>query len=185
MVPFLSLSLSSKKIWSLTWHGWRNDYYPLRKATHSSLIHEPCLYSNSAGYSGRWCRKPYDFLVTHKATNTPHPFMLGSFPVILPQAYITLWGCYDQAQYPAFGFLECHTTGLGPWIEIVQITLQSLLCSHRSTIPTNLILSANLLRVYLISSSRSLIMPQTIWIQNQINTNKLMLFSTKIHCWWN
>ncbi|KAK4823665.1 LOW QUALITY PROTEIN: hypothetical protein QYF61_005017 [Mycteria americana] len=61
-----------------------------------------------------------------------------------------------QVQDLALSLLESHKIGLGPSIQPIQIPL-AFLPSSRSTLPHNLVSSANLLRVHSIASSRSLI----------------------------
>ncbi|PKU47282.1 wd repeat-containing protein hypothetical protein [Limosa lapponica baueri] len=61
-----------------------------------------------------------------------------------------------QVQDLAFGLVEPHTVGLSPSIQPVQIPRRTFLPITRSTLLPNLVLFANLLRVYLIPLSRSL-----------------------------
>ena len=62
-----------------------------------------------------------------------------------------------KMQDSALGPIETHTVCLGPLIEPIRSLCSALLPSGRSTLPPSLVLSANLLRVHSIPSSRSLI----------------------------
>ncbi|KAK4828887.1 hypothetical protein QYF61_001445 [Mycteria americana] len=91
-----------------------------------------------------------------------HPQVLfhqAAFQPLFPKP-VTLHGvAVTQVQDPALSLVEPHTIGLGPSIQPVQIPLEgkAFLPSSRSTLLPNLVLSANLLRVHSIPSSRSLI----------------------------
>lgn len=84
----------------------------------------------------------------------PAPFQLGNFLATLPQACTTAWGCCGPT---ALSLAEFHViVGGRPSIQAIQIPLQILLISSRSTIPPNLVSPANLLMVHSGHSSVSL-----------------------------
>ncbi|KAK4825953.1 LOW QUALITY PROTEIN: hypothetical protein QYF61_003471 [Mycteria americana] len=88
-----------------------------------------------------------------------HPQVLfhqAAFQPLFPKPVALHGLVVVQVQDLALGLVEPHTIGLGPWIQPVQVPLQSL-PALKSTLPPNLVSSANLLRVHSIPSSRSLI----------------------------
>ncbi|KAK4824318.1 LOW QUALITY PROTEIN: hypothetical protein QYF61_013593 [Mycteria americana] len=76
-------------------------------------------------------------------------FCLAAFQPLFPKSVALHVVVVTQVQDPALGLVEPHTVGLSPSIQPAQIPL--------STLPHNLVSSANLLRVHSIPSSRSLI----------------------------
>jgi len=89
-----------------------------------------------------------------------HPkflFCQATFQPLLPNPVALHGVAVTQGQDPAFGLVEPHTAGLSPSIQPVQIPLQGLPTLSRSTLPPNLVPSANLLREHSIPSARSLI----------------------------
>ncbi|KAK4817624.1 LOW QUALITY PROTEIN: hypothetical protein QYF61_021527, partial [Mycteria americana] len=88
-----------------------------------------------------------------------HPQVLfhwAAFQPLFPKPVALHGVVVTQVQDLALSFVEPHTIDLSPWIQPVQVPL-AFLPSSRSTLPHNLVSSANLLRVHSIPLSRSLI----------------------------
>ncbi|KAK4827693.1 LOW QUALITY PROTEIN: hypothetical protein QYF61_020827 [Mycteria americana] len=88
-----------------------------------------------------------------------HPQVLlcqAAFQPLFPKPVVLHGVVVTQVQDLALGLVEPHTIDPGPSIQPVWVSL-TFLPSSRLTLPHNLVSSANLLRAYLIPSSRSLI----------------------------
>ncbi|KAK4828429.1 LOW QUALITY PROTEIN: hypothetical protein QYF61_026525 [Mycteria americana] len=83
-------------------------------------------------------------------------FSRAAFQPLFPKPVALHGVVVTQVQDLTLGLVEPHTIGLSPSVQPVQIPL-AFLPSSRSTLPHNLVSSANLLRARSIPSSRSLI----------------------------
>ena len=112
-------------------------------------------------------RMPLAFLATwahcwlmFSRLSTNHPqvlFRRAAFQPLLPKPAVLHGVVVTKVQDLALGLAVPHTVGLSPSIQAVQIPLQSLPPSSRSTVPPCLVSSANSLREHSIPSPRSLI----------------------------